>query len=298
MLSTERCDLSAGNPGEKRPRSRIGAHVSVAGGLTNGVDRATAIGAECIQIFVGAPQRWSNAKYTAEEAEEFKRAVGENNLNPVFIHGPYLVNLASKRGDVRAISRRVLVSQLEWAEKIGAVGVIVHVGSGGDNALDLAEAGLRDVLTKYSGSAKFLLENDAGAGQRIGKRFSEIGRLIKAADNDERLGVCFDTCHALVSGYEIRERDSLDATMEEFDAEIGLDRLVVVHANDSKGDLGSNKDRHENIGEGEIGEDSFEMILSHNDLRGLPFVLEVPGYDKDGPDARNVSDLIRLAEGS
>lgn len=288
--------MSARDKGDKGHRSRIGAHVSVAGGLTNGIDRATAIGAECIQIFVGAPQRWSTAKYTDDEASEFKQAVIENDLNPVFVHGPYLVNLASKRGDVRAISRRVMVSQLEWAEKLGAVGVIVHVGSGGDNALDLAEAGLRDVLAKYSGPAKFLLENDAGAGQRIGKRFSEIGRLIKAADNDERLGVCFDTCHALVSGYEIRERDSLDTAMREFDAEIGLDRLVVVHANDSKGDLGSNRDRHENIGEGEIGEDSFEMILSHNDLRGLPFVLEVPGYDKDGPDARNVSDLIRLAE--
>ena len=289
--------MSAGDKGGKGPRSRIGAHVSVAGGLTNGIKRAKSIGAECIQIFVGAPQRWSTAKYTDDEAEEFKQAVGENDLNPVFIHGPYLVNLASKRGDVRAISRRVLVTQLEWAEKLGAVGVIVHVGSGGDNALDLAETGLSDVLAKYPGPAMFLLENDAGAGQRIGKRFCEIGRLIKAADNDERLGVCLDTCHALVSGYEIRERDSLNAAMEEFDAEIGVDRLVVVHANDSKGDLGSNKDRHENIGEGEIGEDSFEMILSHRALRGLPFVLEVPGYDKDGPDARNVSDLIRLAEG-
>lgn len=288
--------MSAVGPGERPPRSRIGAHVSVAGGLTNGVDRAQAIGAECIQIFVGAPQRWSTAKYTDDEAEEFKQAVSENDLNPVFIHGPYLVNLASKRGDVRAISRRVLVSQLEWAEKLGAVGVIVHVGSGGDNAFDLAEAGLREVLAKYSGNAMFLLENDAGAGQRIGKRFSEVGRLIKAADNDERLGVCLDTCHALVSGYEIRDLDNLNAAMEEFDDEIGLDRLVVVHANDSKGELGSNKDRHENIGQGEIGEASFEMILSHRDLRGIPFVLEVPGYDKDGPDARNVSDLIRLAE--
>ncbi len=288
--------MSAGGGGERPPRSRIGAHVSVAGGLTNGVDRAQAIGAECIQIFVGAPQRWSTAKYTDDEAEEFRQAVSENDLNPVFIHGPYLVNLASKRGDVRAISRRVLVSQLEWAEKLGAVGVIVHVGSGGDNAFDLAEAGLREVLAKYSGNAMFLLENDAGAGQRIGKRFSEVGRLIKAADNDERLGVCLDTCHALVSGYEIRDIDNLNAAMEEFDAEIGLDRLVVVHANDSKGELGSNKDRHENIGQGEIGEASFEMILSHRDLRGIPFVLEVPGYDKDGPDARNVRDLIRLAE--
>lgn len=289
--------MSVGDKGEKRNRSRIGAHVSVAGGLTNGVKRANAIGAECIQIFVGAPQRWSTAKYTDAEAEEFKQAVGQNDLNPVFVHGPYLVNLASKRGDVRAISRRVMVSQLEWAEKLGAVGVIVHVGSGDENAFDLAEAGLREVLGKYTGPAKFLLENDAGAGRRIGKRFSEIGRLIKAADNDERLGVCLDTCHALVSGYEIRERESLNAAMEEFDAEVGLDRLVVVHANDSKGGLGSNKDRHENIGQGEIGEESFEMILSHGDLRGLPFVLEVPGYDKDGPDARNVSDLIRLAGG-
>ena len=290
--------MSAVHLDDRGRRSRIGAHVSVAGGLTKGVDRALDIGAECIQIFVGAPQRWSPAKYTDDEAREFKQAVDENDLNPVFIHGPYLVNLASKRGDVRAISRRVLVSQLEWAEKLGAEGVIVHVGSGGDNALDLAEAGLREVLGNYRGPAKFLLENDAGAGQRIGKRFSEIGRLIKAADNDERLGVCFDTCHALVSGYEIRDRDSLSAAMEEFDAEIGQDRLVVVHANDSKGDLGSNKDRHENIGKGEIGEDSFEIILSDKNLRGLPFVLEVPGYEKGGPDARNIKDLIRLAGGS
>lgn len=283
---------------DKGQRSRVGAHVSVAGGLKNGVKNALSIGAECIQIFVGAPQRWSNAKYTDEEVEGFEQGVAENNLNPVFIHGPYLVNLASQRKDVRGISRRVIVTQLEWAEQLGAVGIIIHVGSGDDDAFDLAEYGLREVLAKYKGPAKFLLENDAGAGRRIGKNFSEIGRLIKAADNDERLGVCLDTCHALVSGYEVRDRDNLRATMEEFDAEIGLDRLAVVHANDSKGDLGSHKDRHENIGQGEIGEEGFKVILSDQDLRGVPFVLEVPGYEKKGPDARNVEDLIRLAEDS
>ena len=276
-------------------RGKVGAHVTVAGGLTTGVKRAQDIQAECIQIFVGAPQRWSQATYSDEQVEEFKQAVGEHDLNPVFVHGPYLVNLASMRVDVRAISRRSLVQQLTWAEKLGAVGVIIHVGSGGDDAFDLAEAGLKEVLANYKGPAKLLLENDAGAGRRIGKQFSEIGRLVKAAGNDERLAVCFDTCHALVSGYEVRTEDGLRSAMDEFDAEIGLGRLLVIHANDSKGALGSNKDRHDNIGQGEIGEAGFKNILFNPALRGLPLLLETPGYDKEGPDLQNVQDLIRIA---
>ncbi len=276
-------------------RGKVGAHVTVAGGLINGVKRAQEIQAECIQIFVGAPQRWAQAKFTDEEVEEFKQAVGQHDLNPVLVHGPYLVNLASERADVRAISRRALVSQLTWAEKLGAVGVIIHVGSGGEDAFELAEAGLNEVLSKYEGPARLLLENDAGAGRRIGKQFSEIGRLIKAAGHDERLAVCFDTCHALVSGYEVRTEDGLRAAMMEFDAEVGLDRLLVIHANDSKGAIGSNKDRHENIGQGEIGEAGFKNILANPAIRGLPLLLETPGYDKEGPDLRNIQDLIRIA---
>ena len=274
---------------------RVGAHVSTAGGLARAVQRALDIGAKCLQIFVGSPQVWTQPHLPDDEVDAFRTALAEHDLRPLFVHAPYLVNLASLRPQVRAASRRSLSSQLAWASHLGAVGVVVHVGSGGTDAFDLAVQGLRAVLQGHEDRAALILENDAGSGQRIGRSFAELGRLVDVLGRDERLLVCLDTAHSLAAGYEVRTPEGLEATLAELDSAVGLDRLALVHVNDSKADLGRNVDRHENLGQGKIGLSAFARILAHPALRPRPFILEVPGYDGEGPDRANVELLRRLA---
>lgn len=276
---------------------KIGAHVSCSGGLTKAVERALEIGAECLQIFVGAPQNWASPKIPDGEVAAFRAALDAASLHPLFVHAPYLINLASLRPEVRGASRRALVEQLDWAGRIGALGVVVHVGSGGEDAMEKAVSGLSEVLSRHAGGAWLILENDAGSGHRIGRSFAEIGALIRETGADERVRVCLDTAHSLAAGYEIRTPEGLAATVDEVEREVGLARLALVHANDSKVDLGRNVDRHENIGRGTLGLEAFARILADPRLRDLPFVLEVPGYDGEGPDAANVEALKRLATG-
>ncbi len=276
---------------------RIGAHVSCSDGLTSAVKKALEIGAECLQIFVGAPQNWASPKIPDDEVATFRAAMDAASLHPLFVHAPYLINLASLRPEVRGASRRALVEQLAWADRIGALGVVVHVGSGGDDAMEKAISGLREVLSRHAGAAWLILENDAGSGHRIGRRFAEIGELIRETGRDERARVCLDTAHSLAAGYELRTPEGLAATVDEVEREVGLSRLALVHANDSKVDLGRNVDRHDNIGRGTIGLEAFRRILTYPRLRDFPFVLEVPGYDGEGPDAPNVEALKSLASG-
>jgi deoxyribonuclease-4 len=217
-------------------------------------------------------------------------------LGPLFVHAPYLINLASTRPDLRAKSIAALRSQLQWADRIGAVGVVVHVGSGDDDPLSAAAAALAEVLDGLPGQSLLLLENDAGAGHRIGRTLTEIGDLIARNGGSARIGVTLDTCHLLGSGYDIRTAEGLEAMLAEADRAFGLGRIRLVHANDSKAELGSNKDRHENIGLGYIGEEAFARILHHPAFANVPFVLEVPGFAGDGPDAENLAILRRLAE--
>lgn len=274
----------------------LGAHVGASGGLHLSVGRAQAMGAQAMQIFVGAPQNWADAKYPQEQVDKLKAELAATGLGPLFVHALYLVNLASPKPDLRAKSIAALRSQLVWADRIGAQGVVVHVGSGDADPLTLAASALSEVLDGLPGEAKLLLENDAGAGHRIGSRLSEIGELIARNNGNPRLGVTLDTCHLLGSGYEIRTEEGLAAMLAEADASFGVERIRLVHANDSKTDLGSNKDRHENIGQGFIGEEAFTRILHHPVFAAVPFVLEVPGFAGEGPDAENIAILKRLAE--
>ena len=276
---------------------RIGAHVSCTGGLPRAVERALEIGAECLQVFVGAPQNWASPKIPDDEIGAFRAAMDAASLHPLFVHAPYLINLASLRPEVRGASRRALVEQLGWADRIGALGVVVHVGSGGDDAMEKAASGLREVLSRHPGAAWLILENDAGSGHRIGRTFAELGALIGETGGDERVRVCLDTAHSLAAGYELRTPEGLESTIDEIEREVGLSRLALIHANDSKVDLGRNVDRHDNIGRGKIGLEAFARILTNPRFANLPCVLEVPGYDGEGPDAINVEALRCLASG-
>jgi deoxyribonuclease IV len=275
----------------------IGAHVK--GGIKGGVAHALEIGAQSMQVFVGSPQMWGTPKYLDEDVAAFRNGVADQKLGPVFVHGIYLVNLASGNEAVYGRSVTALRSQLNWSDRIGAKGLIFHPGSALSDSYEVAigrvVAALSAVLDGYEGSTRILLEVCAGQGQTIGDRFEELADIIHALDDDPRLGVCWDTCHLFNAGFDISTAEGLNETVDSFERIVGFGRLDAIHANDSKTALGARVDRHENIGLGHIGEEAFGRMLNHPQLRDLPWLLEVPGMEKKGPDVENIQILKRLA---
>ncbi|MGI6103443.1 MAG: deoxyribonuclease IV [Patescibacteria group bacterium] len=275
----------------------IGAHVSAAGGIQNAATNIEAIGGTAIQLFIAPPQSWRKTTITDESVAAFRAAVSGRGLGPVFIHALYLVNLATDNAELREKSIDALSYALQVADRIGAQGVIYHTGS--RKARDQAEA-LRDVagvmgeiLRRAPGESQLIIENAAGYGGTLGDAFSELGEMLRAVKSP-RVKVCFDTCHAFAAGYDIRSSAGVVQTLEEFDREVGVSNLVVIHANDSKFALGEGRDRHENLGEGYIGLDGFRALAAHPLLAQLPWILEVPGKDGNGPDSPNIEILRSL----
>lgn len=272
---------------------KLGAHVSTSGGLSRSIDRAQAIGAEAIQIFASSPRAWKFNFPKEEEIAIFKEKSLETGIGPCYIHGSYLVNIG---GDESQLEKSIesLTNNMITAGKIGAEGVIFHGGShkgkGFNTVLAQAVKCLNTVLEESPKDTWLCIENSAGMGSHIGSSFDEIGAIIKAV-NHPNLKVCLDTEHCFAAGYNIASADAIDSIMEEFDSKIGLERLVAVHANDAKVEFGSGVDRHENIGEGYIGEEGFEVILANPAFSQVPFFLEVPGFDGDGPDEENINRL-------
>lgn len=272
---------------------KIGAHVSTAGGLHTAFKRAAEIEAETIQIFASSPRAWKFRELKDDVSAKFHDAAADTGIAPVFIHGSYLVNVG---GSAELVEKSVacLVRNMEVAAEIGAAGVVFHAGShkgrGFDAVLPSATEALKRTLELSPDGPWLIVENSAGMGAHLGASFEEIGRMMEAVDS-ERMMVCLDTEHCFAAGYDIANPDEIDSAMGEFDRHIGLERLVVVHANDAKVALGSGVDRHENIGEGHIGISGFEAIIGHPSFRDVPFVLEVPGPDKKGPDKDNVDRL-------
>ena len=280
----------------------LGAHVSAAGGVDKAVGRAVDIGAEAIQLFASSPRGWKFRPIPDEKAEAYREKAEEAGILSTFLHGSYLVNIGGKP-DLVEKSIDSLSNHMNAAAQIGARGVIFHSGShkgvGFDAVFDQATDALRQVLDNTDDSVQLIIENCAGMGAQIGASFAELGSLIKGVDSP-RLTICLDTEHAFAAGYNIADPQGIEKAMSEFDEEIGLDKLVVVHANDAKVEFASGVDRHENIGEGYIGIEGFETIMGHSAFSDVPFLLEVPGTDKKGPDKPNLDRLKdirrRLAE--
>ena len=276
---------------------KVGAHVRTAGGVDKAVDRAQEMGAETIQVFSGAPQAWRRKNYSKGEVDAFKARLKETGIGPVFIHGLYLMNFGTDNPELLKKSQEALIAEMNSASLIGARGVIFHLGShkgaGYEARVGQVVDQCRQVLDATPDDAWLILENAAGQGGAIGSKFAELGRIAQESGSD-RVKICLDTQHTFAAGYDVKTREGLDATMAEFDKEIGLDRLAAVHANDSKIELGGSRDRHENIGEGFIGRDGFENLLSHAAFADVPFLLEVPGFDDSGPDKANVDILKEL----
>jgi deoxyribonuclease-4 len=276
---------------------RIGAHVSTSGGVDKAIDRALDLGAETIQVFSGAPQAWKRKTYKTEEVADYKKKVAETGIAPAFIHGLYLMNFASQNPDLLAKSYDAIVAEMQAASLIGAKGVIFHLGShkgaGYESCVEQVIDYCQRILEATPNDAWLILENSAGQGGAVGSRFAELGRIAREAGGD-RVKVCLDTQHTFAAGYDIKTQAGLEKALSEFDEDIGLERLVAVHANDSKIPLGGGVDRHANIGEGHIGRDGFLNIFSHPAFADLPFLLEVPGFEDQGPDKQNVEILKEL----
>jgi deoxyribonuclease-4 len=280
---------------------KLGAHVSTAGGLSTAFGRATEIGAETVQIFASSPRAWKFRAPSGDQIEEFRTERASSDVGPVFIHGSYLVNVG---GDPEILAKSVdsLTLNMAAASALGVSGVIFHGGShlgkGFDAVLGQSADALKQVLTDSPDDVWLIIENSAGMGAHVGSSFEEIGRMVEAIDS-ERVKVCLDTQHCYAAGYNLGDPEGVASAMAEFDRHVGLERLVAVHANDTKTDLGSGVDRHENIGDGHIGVDGFEVIMGFPAFRDVPFLLEVPGVDKKGPDKANLDELkaIRLRLG-
>ncbi len=278
---------------------RLGAHVSTSGGLSKGIERAEEMGAETAQIFASSPRMWRFIEPSEDAVLEFRQKAEAADVSPVFIHGSYLITIGGEP-EMRQKSVDLLTKTMNVAGRIGAAGVIFHVGAhhgaGFDGILMPYRAALQDVLENSPEDVWLIFENSAGMGSHMGSSFKEMAKLLDALDSPRAM-VCLDTQHAFAAGYNLRESDGIDAAMDEFDREVGLSRLAAVHANDSKVKLGGGVDRHENIGEGHLGKEGFETIIGHPAFAKVPFVLEVPGADKKGPDKENLDRLKAIREG-
>ncbi len=277
----------------------IGAHVSPAGGVAKAVERGVERGCHAIQIFNQNPRAWKPREYDPADVEAFHAAMDSSDVDALLIHAVYLLNCASDDPDIRRKSLDSLVSSLRAGRELNATAVVLHPGSAlaGEVKPAIARAGevIREALNETE-TCPLHLENTAGAGGTLGRSFSELAELIDAAGGDERIGICLDSCHLLASGYDIRTAEGLTETLEECVAQVGLERLGSLHLNDSQTPLGSNRDRHADVGEGELGPDGCAVFLSEPRFDGLPLVLETPGPDKKGPSSEQIAYTRRLRE--
>jgi deoxyribonuclease-4 len=275
----------------------IGAHVSPAGGLDKAVERGVEKGCTAIQIFNQSPRMWRPTAYGDDDFAAFREAMKPSPIKAVLIHAVYLVNCASEDPEIRDKSRASLIQSLRVGAGIGAAGVVLHPGSakGGDVKAAITRAGtvIKEALSETDG-CPLHLEDTAGAGGTLGRSFQELADLISAGGGGKRLGVCLDSCHLLASGYDIRTAPGLTETMDEFDRVVGITRLGSLHLNDSQTPLGSNRDRHANIGTGEIGQRGCAAYLSEPRFETLPLVIETQGPERQGPAREEVELCFEL----
>jgi deoxyribonuclease-4 len=275
----------------------IGAHVSSTGGIHTAIDRAEAMGADSVQVFTQSPRTWRPTNHPPENFERFKERRAEAGIDGVLCHALYLINLANPKDDFYEKSVVALANTVDVGCAIEADGVVFHIGShlgaGIEAGLDRVVAAMKVALERCSDTTWLLMENSAGTGATIGRSVEELAVIFGRLGGHPRLGVCLDSCHLYASGYDVTDEAALDAVLDELDREIGLDRMRALHVNDSAAPLGSNRDRHANIGDGLIGK-KLSVFLRHPRLQGLPAVLEVPGQDGRGPDAEEVKKAKSL----
>jgi deoxyribonuclease-4 len=256
---------------------KFGAHVSIAGGVQNAPKNAKDIGCETFQMFTHPPQMGRVPDLSEKSVSEFKKELKKYKFTDFYVHAPYIVNFASANPAIRHATINVVRNNLERADLLGATAMMTHLGSsreaGREDGLKYVVKGLDEMLLGYGGKTQFLIEISAGAGSVIGDTFEEIVWVLKNIQN-KNVGVCFDTQHAFASGYDLRSAEKIDEVFKKFDKLIGLEKLAVIHTNDSKTEFNSHKDRHEHIGKGFLGLSAFEALLSRPYLKDKNFILE------------------------
>jgi deoxyribonuclease IV len=269
----------------------FGAHCS--GGIKKSLDKAEAMNADAVQLFVQSPRTWRFPDHDPEGLQRFRERREELGM-PALVHALYLVNLAAPDDEIYRKSVDTMRSTMDAACAIDADGVVFHVGShlgaGFEAGLERVVPALEQVLEHCNERTWLLMENSAGAGGTIGRSVDELAVLFDALGRHKRLGICLDSCHLYVSGVDVTDEAAWDACLREVDERIGLDRLRALHANDAKAPLGSNRDRHDNIGDGIMGE-GIGVFLAHPRVQELPALLEVPGADGHGPNAEEIQKL-------
>lgn len=263
---------------------KIGAHVSAAGDMTLAPQRAKEIGCECFQFFSRSPQGGKAKEITPELASEFKANMKKYGQSNCYIHSPYYINFASPNNKIYYGSINVIRQELERASMLGVKYLMFHAGSyrelGEKKGMALAKEGISKVLKEYKGSTELLIEMSAGAGSIIGDTYEEIAYLVNSSKLKKyNIGICFDTAHGFASGYDLRSEKTVKKTFSEFNKILGIKRLKLIHANDSKAEFNSKKDRHEHIGKGEIGKKGFQAIVDFAKKKKIDLILETPFGD-------------------
>lgn len=277
---------------------KIGAHLSIAGGKEKAVENISKIGGNCLQIFSGSPRTWAQPKTDKEEIDKFLETRKKLDVGPVYFHASYLLNFGDT-GRIGAISRKTLINELKVAAKLNIKGSIVHPGSFKDktetpayehNNYDKFINNIKEVLKKTPKNTFFIIENSGT--NKIAKTIEEIGHIVKDVGS-KRVKVCLDTCHLHAAGYDISTKSKFEDFLNDFDKKVGIDRLELWHVNDSRDDLGSFRDRHDNLKEGHIPPKTFDLLVNHQKINNIPFIIETPGFDGKGPDKKNIEILKR-----
>lgn len=280
-----------------RMQIRIGGHLSIGGGHKNALIKIQEIGGNTLQIFSTSPRGWNKANLPQTVITEFLNLKSKLKIDPIYFHASYLINLANGSSGGH-LSKESLIHELNLAPKFGVKGTIVHLGSFKDNDGEnihqdhnILIKNIKDVLENTPEETLFMIENSGN--KKIGRRLEQIAHIINDID-DTRVRVCLDTCHLHSAGYNLTTQAKLDEFLTLFDRIIGLHKLELWHLNDSRDTFGSLRDRHENIGEGNIGKETFRLIINHPKLKHLPFIIETPGFDGNGPDKKNLDILKAL----
>ena len=278
---------------------RLGVHVSISGGIDKAVTRARDLGCSAMQIFSRNPRGWKASPLSSRAVAAFREGAGSREIDPVVVHTPYLLNLASADQSLHRRSILALSLDIKRAEQLGARYVVTHLGSAKERGKSFGLKRVVEALRAVgdqSSPVTVLLENSAGAGNSVGVFFEEFQEIIQRLGNDRRVGICFDSCHGFAAGYDFRSTEKTEALVQKMDQTIGLRRLALIHLNDCAGSLGAHLDRHQHIGKGKVGLGGFRALLNHPSLRMIPLILETP---KKTPrdDLRNLSRVRRLLRG-
>lgn len=285
--------------------SKLGAHLSIAGGYTKALERTSEIGGNCLQIFSSSPRSWIKPNPDNDEIKQFKTLKSKLNIDPIYFHSSYLINLADGN-QIGNNSKKSLLADMQTAQSLGIKGVVVHLGSYRNQEINeeipleiisssynILIKNIKDVLEKAPKNILLIIEN-AGT-KKVGQTLDEIAKIIGDV-NDDRVRVCFDTCHLHAARYNLSTSETLNQFLNIFNSFIGINKLELWHINDSKDPFGSHRDRHENIGQGHVGTEVFRLLVNHSLTKDLPFIIETPGFNEKGPDKENLDILKSMIE--